>query len=392
MIEINKKEKCSGCTACASVCPISCIDMLEDTEGFKYPVVDKSRCLKCHKCEEVCPVINKPGVGKDPVAYLVRTKNTDLLMKCASGGVFSQIAMAIVDNNGVAYGAVYNGAFEVHHDRVTNRNDVERLASSKYVQSDMGNIFQQVKRDAEAGKTIVFCGTPCQVAGLRNYLKRSYDNLLLIDLVCHGVPSAKLWHEYLRYCVQKYGKIQYINFRSKHLGYHVSVMEERYLNGITNIGSARTNLMSKCFFKNVADRPICYECPFKTKERCSDLTIFDGWHAKQYVQGLKDDDKGYTIALAHTTKGSKVISDNSWFEFYSINSDTAIELDGKMLTTSVDRPILRDDFYKVLDKCGIKETVELLLPVSKIDLIIERVKIILYKTGMLKIIKSIKMK
>lgn len=219
MIKIQRKEECCGCSACMSACPVNCIEMVEDREGFKYPQVDSERCINCHKCEKVCPVINQPVNERKPAAFLARTKDTELLRSCTSGGVFTEIARETVKNGGIAYGVVYADDFKVQHERIVELNGIERLPGSKYVQSDVGTTFSRVKEDVEAGHQVVFCGTPCQVAGLKNYLGKDYQNILLIDLVCHGVPSPKLWRTYVEYLEQKYGKLEHANFRSKRLGY-----------------------------------------------------------------------------------------------------------------------------------------------------------------------------
>lgn len=384
MIELQRKEDCCGCTACASACPVNCIEMQEDKEGFKYPQINKDWCINCQKCEKVCPVINKPNNEMEPAALLARTKDMELLQKCTSGGVFTEIAREAVKRGGIAYGAVYGEKFKVQHERIVELADIEKVPGSKYVQSDVGKIFAQVKKDVENGKRVVFCGTPCQVAGLKNFLGKQWDNLLLIDLVCHGVPSPKLWKAYVELLEEKYGELAYANFRSKRLGYHVSVMEERFESGKSQIGSARTNLMSKCFFQNAADRPICYECPFKTVSRCSDLTIFDGWHAAEYVDGLKDDDKGYTIILIQSDRGKRYIENAKDLTLYEIDIDRAISLDGKMAVSSVQRPQWRDDFYQLLELGGIERTVQNLFPISWRDHLIEKSKLVLKRLGVLK--------
>ena len=391
MIELQKREDCSGCSACASICPVECIIMQDDFEGFKYPQVNKDKCVNCHKCEKVCPVINRPKQKGDKLkAYLARTKDDKLLQRCTSGGVFTEVARQIVKGGGVAYGVVYGENFTVKHERIADLSDIDRLPGSKYVQSDLGTIFLTVKKDIEAGKQVVFCGTPCQVAGLNNFIGKKCDNLLLFDLVCHGVPSPKLWGKYVAFLENKYGKLEDVNFRSKRLGYHISTMEESFVNGKSQIGSARTNLMSKCFFQNAADRPICYECPFKTVFRCSDFTIFDGWHASDYVQNFKDDDRGYTIILAQSEESSKYIESQDYLKTIPINMAEAISKDGKMVVNSVSKPKSRDDFYQLLDSKGIENTVKILFPITRMDYAIEKLKLLLDKLGILRKIKAMK--
>ena len=179
-----------------------------------------------------------------------------------------------------------------------------------------------------------------------------------------------------------------MNFRSKRLGYHVSVMEERFENGRIRIGSARTNLMSKCFFRDVADRPICYGCPFKTVNRCSDLTIFDSWHAGDLAEGLKDDDRGYTSVLIQSEKGKFCLGKyGTELKQYFAEPMKLLKADGRMALNSVQKPAERDTFYIRLNRDGIGKTVEDMMPISWKDHAIEKLKIILYKTGVLKLLK-----
>lgn len=390
MIEIKSPTQCCGCGACKSICPVNCIEMKEDSEGFKYPQVDKSICIMCRQCENVCPVLHKISASYQTEAYLSRTKSQELLMQCTSGGIFTSIAKQVVENGGIAYGAAYGENFCVRHERVTDSIGVIRLAGSKYVQSDLSDTFDTLKEDLLNDKQVVFCGTPCQVAGLNNYLGKRYNKLLLIDLICHGVPSPKLWKEYVGFIKKKYGDIINVNFRSKRLGYHVTVMEEHFSNGNARISSARTNLMLKCYFKNVADRPICYECPFKTIAHCSDLTIFDGWHAREYVPDLKDDDKGYTIILVQSEKGKSYINEQEHLYLNLIDLEQAISRDGKMTLNSVVKPKARNSFYQMLDEIGIENTVNVLFPIKYHDFIIEWIKIILKRIHILDKVKGLK--
>ena len=392
MIEIREKEACSGCTACAGVCPAGCIEMKADEEGFLYPEIDRERCVSCGKCERACPVMNPPaaGEGDAPAAYLGRTGDPDTLSECTSGGVFTALAAETLQAGGTAYGAAFDPSFRVRHTRIDRSGDLFRLSGSKYVQSDMGDTFRAVKEDLEAGKKVIFCGTPCQAAGLRNYLGAPYSGLLLADLVCHGVPSPKLWEKYTELTEKKHGKLKYANFRSKKLGYHIPVMEETFESGRTQTGSARTNLMLKCYFRNAADRPICYRCPFKTVSRCSDITLFDGWHASSYLDSLKDDDRGYTVILAHTAKGKEAVESAPRVTWSRIDAEQAVRLDGSMAVRSVLRPDMRDVFYRKLNEAGLEETVKELMPVSGADRLVERMKILLNRTGINQAVKKIR--
>ena len=391
-MKICKDSKlCTGCTACSNVCPKKCIEMTPNSEGFLYPTVDEDRCVNCHQCINVCPV-NFPRLNKGyKLGKIVRTTDRDLLLKCASGGAFSQIALNIIKQNGVAVGAVYDKDFVVRHSIIKDKVEVEKLSGSKYVQSNLDYIFSTIKQMSIKGTKVVFCGTPCQVSGLYNYLGNNIANVYLIDLVCHGVPSPLLWEKYVKLNEKKYGSILHANFRSKAYGYHVTTMETVYKNGKNYRGSARTDLMSKCFFKNIADRESCYNCQFKTVDRCSDMTIFDSWHASELNVNLQDDDRGYSNVICHTKKGYELlelIKDSS--EQYDMDYTKAINLDGSMMIKSVDRPKIRDNFYEELNENGIEKVVDKFIPIKQKDYFVEKIKFVASKIGIARFIKKIK--
>lgn len=391
---ICKEHKlCTGCGACYSICPVNAIIMKDNMEGFFYPEIDDAKCIDCKLCTKNCPINSAPDVGKfNRISFVARTKDEQLLNKCTSGGIFTTLAKKFIENGYSVFGVIYDDEFNVIHKRITDVEDIDKLAGSKYVQSWLGDTFKNIKELLDEGNKVLFCGTPCQVAGLYNFLRGGHKNLYLVDLVCHGVPSPKLWKSYLEYIQNKEGKLLDANFRSKKLGYHVSVMEEKFVCGKSVIGSARTNLMSKCFFKNIADRYCCYDCKFKTVERVSDLTIYDSWHASELVENLNDDDKGYTNIIVQSDKGYELI--NKYLKdcilLYPSKTDVAIKLDGCMAVRSVNIHPDRDYFYQYLNENGIYKTVSKFLPISKWDVIIEKMKKIIAITGMQYKIKKLR--
>ena len=197
MISITDKHNCSGCTACVQCCPQQCISLYEDEEGFLYPNVDKSACINCSACEKVCPVINQGEARLPQRAYAAVNPDDCVRLKSSSGGVFSMLAEKVIDKRGVVFGVRFNDQWEVIHDYVETKEKINIFCGSKYVQSRIGESFIQVKRFLEQDRIVLFSGTPCQVAGLKLLLHKSYDNLYTVDVVCHGVPSPKLWREYL---------------------------------------------------------------------------------------------------------------------------------------------------------------------------------------------------
>ncbi len=220
MINIKNKADCCGCTACASICPHDAIEMTPDVMGFLYPVVDMSKCIDCGLCEKVCAFnehydtcLNLP----EPDAYAARHKDMHEVETSRSGAAFIAISDYVLENGGVVYGAGYTDHFRVVHKRATTKEERDEFKGSKYVQSDMNTVFRQVKNDLKNGLTVLFSGTPCQTAGLNSYVgKRLREHLILVDIVCHGVPGPNLWRDYIAYLEKKQGdKICWVNFRDK---------------------------------------------------------------------------------------------------------------------------------------------------------------------------------
>lgn len=238
---------------------------------------------------------------------------------------------------------------------------------------------------------VCFVGTTCQVNGLKAFLHMDYERLITIDLVCHGTPSPKLWNKYLDYQKSKYhSEIQDISFRNKTYGYHSGTMKICFANGKTYYGSARVDYMLKSFFKEISSRPICYQCPFKTLERCSDFTIFDCWHAAELVSGLKDDDRGYTNVIVQSERGKEILKKiGNRYEMYLADTKKAIDFDGIMLLNSAKPHVKRSEFYVGMDDRTMRDQIQKFIPVTKKDHIIESSKAMLYRMGVFRIIHKI---
>lgn len=397
MIEINEENKknCCGCTACKNICPVGAIEMKQDKEGFLYPSVNLKKCINCKLCEKSCPVSNKQRVIEEKnEAYIIRTKNKEVLETSTSGGFFTPLAEKILKKNGVVIGVGFNEDFRVEHKIVANNNinDLKNLRGSKYVQSYMGDIYQKTKQLLDENVEVLFSGTPCQIYGLMNFLKKDYKNLITIDLICHGVPSPKLWKKYIEYQqVKNKSTIKEISFRNKTYGYHSGTMKIVFNNNKEYYGSARVDYMLKSFFSEISSRPSCYNCKFKDRTHLSDFTIFDCWHMKELTNNkINDDDMGFTNLLINSQKGQEVfekIKDN--YEIYKIDKDKAIEFDGIMALNSAKPNLKRKEFYQYLDKHTIEETVDKYIPISTRDHMIEKAKNLLYKLRLLNSLKKI---
>ena len=277
MLEIENKEKCSGCHACYSVCPTKAIEMVKDEKGFKYPVIDQPKCVNCHLCEKTCPIINKKIVDNEPKAYSCYNKNNEVRSKSSSGGIFTLIASKILEKNGVVFGASFNNKFMVEHIYVEKEEELYKIRGSKYLQSIIGDSYKQAKKFLEEGRYVLFTGTPCQIEGLLSYLNKDYENLITQDIICHGVPSPKVWNKYLEYREKEDGEIPLeINFRSKENGWKNYNLKFRY-NGHEYKNNQNTDKYMQAFLKNVSLRESCYNCSFKKINRLSDITLADFW-------------------------------------------------------------------------------------------------------------------
>ncbi len=394
MLVLEKKEDCCGCTACINACPVDCITMQADEEGFLYPHIDKDKCIGCNKCELVCPIKNSLNSAKKVDAICARAKDLDIVKDSTSGGFFTPIAQYILDNDGIVVGAACNEDNIIEHIIVSknNREDLSTLRGSKYVQSDLKDLFSIVKSELEKGTLVCFTGTPCQISGLLNYLGKDYENLITIDMICKGVPSPKLWKKYVDFQEKKYNaKIKQVSFRKKTYGYHSGTMELVFENGKKYRGSGRIDYHLKSFYKDICSRPSCYECSFKSDKHPSDYTIFESWHASTVVPGLKDDDLGYTSVFINSDKGRELFSKiKDKYEWYSIDKEQAIELDGIMVRNNSKPHPKRNEYYKDLENESLDKHIEKYIPITKKDYLLEKSKTILYKTKLLYLLKRIK--
>lgn len=397
MIRLEAKTDCCGCTACYAACPVSAISMEPDEEGFLYPQVNTDSCIGCGRCERVCPVLGTRASGAESKgeivsAYAARTRDNDVLANSSSGGFTTPLIDWVISNGGVVCGAAFDDRYRVCHRLFENEDAAKSTRGSKYVQSEMGECFAQIKEQLRTGRQVCFIGTPCQVAGLKLFLQEEFLNLITIDVICYGVPSPWLWSKYLDYQMSSHhSAIKSVTFRNKTYGYHSSTMRIEFENGETYFGSARVDYMLKSFFKDVASRPICYECPFKALHHVSDITIFDCWHVSRLVEGLDDDDRGYTNVIIQSNIGRDALAEvEGLFELHPVDVARMIELDGDMALGCAKPHPLRPIFYEGLDSETIEEHVQRLLPVTKVDRLMERSKGLFHRLGLMHLLSDIR--
>lgn len=391
MINITKKENCCGCSACYNICPMNCISMIPDSEGFLYPRVDQKKCTNCGLCEKVCPILNRKEHSGEPIGIAVQAKNDVVRRKSASGGMFAIIANYVIEKDGIVFGAGFNKNFDVIHSCSETREGIVQYQGSKYVQSDIGETFMQAKEYLEKGHYVCFSGTPCQIEGLKTFLHKDYDNLICIDIACHGVPSPKVWRKYLDFYITKENSsITEIIFKDKKYGYGSSTMTLMFENSTKYHRGHESDPMLKAFLSGICSRPSCYECQFKTKSRISDFTIFDCWSISQFHNSM-DDDKGTTNVLVHTEKGKNIFDEvKDRLNYCYVDCNKAISLDGEMILNSAYPNKRRDEFFDDLDDLYLIDLVNKYLPITKKDKLKSIVKPILYNIGILKRIKRLK--
>ena len=365
MIEVRNKKDCCGCYACYNICPKECITMESDSEGFWYPKIDKNKCIDCNLCEKVCPIINKFNSSLyEEKSYAVFNKNEKIRLESSSGGIFSILAEYVINNHGSVYGAAFDEDFNVKHIKITSLQDIELLRGSKYVQSRTNDIFKSIKFDLKNNKMVLFTGTPCQVAGLQSFLQKKYDNLILMDIVCHGVPSPLVWQQYIDELKQNYKQdIKSIYFRDKSTGwktYSVKFLFDK--DEYKNFGFK--DIYMKGFLNDIYLRPSCYNCNFKGIERVSDITVADFWGIEKVLPKM-DDDKGTSLIVIHSEKGKQLFDELSEKMILNeVNLNEAIKYNPSMIK-SVKYNEKRNSFFAELSSG--KELTDLIRKYTKIS-------------------------
>lgn len=352
MIIIGDKKDCCGCWGCYNVCPKRCISMKEDNEGFCYPIIDTTLCIECHLCEKVCPILNVEQEKCFPQkAYLIQHRDNAILRQSTSGGAFTAIGQWVIRQGGVVLGAAYDDNFVIRHCVVDNEEQLYKFRNSKYTQSLIEDNYRQVKSYLKEGRLVCFSGTPCQIEGLYMYLqKKKYPNLILVDLVCHAIPSPLVFRKYLALKKEKIGgQFTDVLFRDKYYGYKYSTMslynterKKNYHEGVD------TDVMLRAFFANMSVRPACYQCVFKKQYRVSDITIWDCFDVCKFSKEFNDD-RGVTRALIHTDKGNDVIQGiQAYAKILLIDVEKAVN-GVKEMKQSVPYNLEREHFFEDLN-------------------------------------------
>lgn len=358
-MKIENLVNCSGCHSCYSSCPKAAIQMVPNCEGFLYPVIEKSLCVECGICEKFCPVLNIVDYNqkKDTEAFAIINNDENIRFESSSGGVFTAIAKKVIEQNGIVFGVKLDENQVAIHSFTENMEGLSEFRGSKYVQSDVGHAFIDCKKFLDDGKAVLFTGTPCQIEGLKRFLGKDYENLLCMDIICHGVPSPKLWKDYVNFQEKKSAsRIVKTAFRQKNDGWKQFSLSFTFANDSEYCASLYKDPYLQLFLKDVCLRESCYQCSSKKINRISDITVADFWGIQNEIPEM-DDDKGTSFVLVHTEKGKKIISELQNCKIKQVNSEVGIKYNPSFIK-SVNRPRLRDSFYSDLEKMDFEKLVK----------------------------------
>lgn len=378
MINIRNKEDCTSCSACLNICPVGAISMEEDVEGFKYPKINLEKCIKCNLCEKVCPMIkkNENNNFEKPLIFAAWSKDENIRLDSTSGGIFSEIAKLFLKEEQYVCGAVFNQNWEVDHIVSNNMEDLDRLRSSKYLQSNIKYTFKEIKELLDNNSKVLFCGSPCQVSGLYKYLRRKYENLYTIDFICRGMNSPKIFKKYLESLEKRYNsKVNYIKFKHKIRGWHNFSTKIQFENNQIYIGGRYEDSYMRGYLKyNAFMRPSCYNCKFREFPREADITVADFWGIENIDKNL-DQNKGTSMVLINSMKGKNIFDRIKENIFYKEIKSSKIFEGNMCIDTSPERTTNRDNVFENIDNYSYEELNKRFFPNAGF---IEKVKIFLH--------------
>lgn len=373
-------------------CPEGAIKMVRDEEGFLYPQVNDALCKGCSLCISVCPFrtgYETKDNFEEPLVFAAKHKSLEIRKTSTSGGLFTALSNHVLANGGAVYGAGFDESFHVCHQKAETACERDRLKGSKYVQSDLGRTFPDVKEQLEKGRMILFTGTPCQTAGLNAYLSRSYDGLILCDLVCHGTPSPMVWQDFVRFIEQRQNSaLAEYRFRDKGNGWHTPRPYAAFENGSILCDSPSVRAFDSIFYQHLALRPSCHSCVFTNFRRPSDITIADFWGIEQCLPEF-DDNSGVSLVLINTEKGKSVFNlIKNGLDFMESNPEDCVKRQAHLTAPATPSP-RRNAFWADYHTHGIAYILKKYASCNTIQRIKQEIiKPFLIKIGIFDLIKS----
>lgn len=362
MIAIDFDSECCGCLACVQICPKGCISIVENTEGFLMPVTDNEKCVNCNLCRKVCPVVNSDTellTDDNTPQRVYAAYNTDekVRLNSSSGGIFTLLAEYVLSKKGVVFGAAFSDDCKsVYHKMIEKSDDIFRLRGSKYIQSNIGNTYADAKKQLEYGRFVLFTGTPCQTEGLLSFLGKRYENLLTVDVLCHGVPSQKVWRKYIDFFETRYAAPVSVSFRNKSDGWKdggnfcIEYQNNKFVSE-----KLSKNIYYSAFVYDLCLRKSCYNCKFRRANRKSDITIGDFWGIERIAPEL-DDNKGISAVIVNSEKGELVFKEICSHLIYKKVSFNAVDKNN-MVTRQLTVHKNRQKFFANLDRIDFDKNV-----------------------------------
>lgn len=348
-MRLVSQEKCTGCMACMQCCPKNAIKITRG-ESYDQPYIDETLCVSCGLCQKVCPVLtSRSGMQAGISVYGAYAKDDTIRLKSSSGGMFFLLARAVLQEHGVVFGAAFDDAMQVKCRKITCEEDIDLLCRSKYVQSSIGSTFIEAMGELEKGKRVLFCGTPCQIHGLKAFLGREYDSLLTVDFICHGVPSPAAWRSYLSYRESGVGaKATNCNFRFKENGWKKYCIQIKFENGTTYTNSFSVDPYCTAFLQNLILRESCYSCMAKGNY-ASDLTLADFWGVDRFCPEIFNV-TGTSLVIINTTRGQDLFRQVN-AELVSLQTDMeSVKKSNPSYNKSVSMPKIRAHFLREMKK------------------------------------------
>lgn len=379
---VCKEDKCTGCYACYNSCPKNCISMNEDQYGFLHPIIDIDKCTNCNLCRKTCPSINEVIYRSPKLAYAAWALDKDERRSSTSGGAASIFSNYILENGGVVFGSSIEDKI-IKHIKINKKEDLIKLKGSKYVHSRIGDTYKEAKIELESGRNVLFIGTPCQIAGIQKYLNKDYDNLLTVDIICHGVPSQKILQDYIKENFNQHD-FDKISFRDED-GYNFKLLKNNKV--VINV-PMNESLYYMGFMKSLFCNEACYSCPYATEKRISDITIGDFWGLGEERPFKYDKREGVSLILPNTEKGS-ILVDKCKNKMFLEERNISEALNGN---DQLRRPSIKYKKYDLFRKLYIKQGFNYAAMKSlRVDIYKYKIKTILKKNKFIfKIVKKVR--
>lgn len=373
MLKVNYK-KCTGCAGCRNICPKDCIVLQEDDEGFYYPQIDMDKCMDCGLCEKVCPVdkeMNSRNQSTIPKAYAGYSKDEEIRAKSMTAGIAYLCGRCVIEQGGVVFGVVGDVLHKVEHKKAATLDELSPMRGSKYLQSDIGYIYREVKAELLTGKEVLFTGTPCQVAGLYGYLGKEYDNLYTLDLICHGVPSGMVLKKYIKGLEKEKGSKVIAFYRDKEMGWKPTCFSYVFADGTKISQKGHDNLYNRAFVTNLITRKSCQNCGYAKIPRIADVSVGD------YLQGNKGsihdrENRGLSLVTVNSKKGFRLFGRITAQIYTAEYPMEEVIRESEHLAKSPKRNIYRRSYFYLIKKYSFASVNRIMLPNGKVHKALRR--------------------